>query len=85
VGLPPDAPRKAVDVDCSEYFHKLDSHPPLRKQDQKAEIGTFNHSWHIGNATFAKDLCETLKGDIDRTVFSSRKADGEGRLWLVQA
>ena len=36
--------------------------PQLSSED-KAEIGTFNHSWHIGNGTFAKDLCETLKGD----------------------
>ncbi|HEY7531605.1 MAG TPA: alpha/beta hydrolase, partial [Nitrospiraceae bacterium] len=85
VGLPPDAPGKAVDIDCSEYFHSLESDQALREQDQKAEIGTFNHSWHIGNVTFAKDLCETLKGDLDRTVFPTRKLNGDGRLWLVQA
>lgn len=83
VGLPTDAPSKAVDIDCSEYFQLLESSPPLRQKDQKAEIGTFNHSWHIGNASFAKDLCETLKGDLDRTVFPTRKLDGDGRLWLV--
>lgn len=83
VGLPVDAPGKAVDIDCSEYFQLLESQTSLRKKDQKAEIGTFNHSWHIGNATFAKDLCETLKGDHDRSVVPTRKPDGAGRLRLV--
>ena len=83
VGLPTDAPSKAVDIDCSEYFQLLESHQSLKQKDQKEEIGTFNHSWHIGNASFAKDLCETLKGDLDRTVFPTRKLDGDGRLWLV--
>lgn len=85
VGLPGDAPGNAVDIDCSDYFHQLESDPALRKKDQKAEIGTFNHSWHIGNATFAKDLCEVLKGDLDRTVVPTRKVDGGGKLWLKQA
>lgn len=85
VGLPGDAPTKAVDIDCSEYFRSLESNPALRKKVQKAEIGMFNHSWHIGNAVFAKDLSETLKGDLDRTVFPTRKMDGDGKLWLVQA
>jgi hypothetical protein len=85
IGLPSDAPSKAVEVNCSEYFQLLESQPSLRKKDQKAEIGTFNHSWHIGNATFAKDLCETLKGDLDRTVFPTRKLNGDGSLWLVPA
>ncbi len=83
VGLPDDAPAKSVDIDCSEYFQLLEDQPTLRQKDQRAEIGTFNHSWHIGNATFAKDLCETLKGDLDRRVFPTRKLDGDGRLWLI--
>ena len=85
VGLPPDAPSKAVNIDCSEYFQLLESNDSLKRKDQTAEIGTFNHSWHIGNATFAKDLCETLKGDLDRTVFPTRKLDSDGKLWLVPA
>jgi esterase/lipase superfamily enzyme len=85
VGLPANAPSKAVDIDCSNFFHSLESSPALRKQVQKTEIGTFNHSWHIGNAVFAKDFSETLKGDLDRTVFPTRTIDGDGKLWLVQA
>jgi hypothetical protein len=33
---------------------------PQRSSEDKTEIGTFNHSWHISNAIFAKDLCGTL-------------------------
>lgn len=83
VGLPADAPSKAVDINCSEYFHSLESDPARRTQDQKAEIGAFNHSWHIGNTIFAKDLCETLKGDLDRTVLPTRETGRDGKLQLI--
>jgi esterase/lipase superfamily enzyme len=82
VGLPADAPSKAVDIDCSEYFQQLESQPSLRQKDQKSAIGSFDHSWHIGNATFTKDLFETLRGDLDRTVVPTRTLDGDGKLWL---
>lgn len=85
VGLPSDMPSKAVDIDCSEYFQLLESQPSVRQKDQKAEIGAFDHSWHIGNTTFTKDLCETLKGDLDRNIVPTRKLDGDGKLWLIQA
>ncbi len=85
IGLPVDAPGKAVEIDCSDYFHQLESNPTLREQDQKAEIGTFNHSWHIGNRTFAKDLCEVLKGDLDRSVVPTRRQDEDGKMWLRKA
>jgi len=60
VGLPKEAPKKAVDVDCSAYFERLDADEALKKRDQAEEIGTFCHSWHIGNRVFARDLFETL-------------------------
>jgi esterase/lipase superfamily enzyme len=84
VGLPSDTPTKAVDVNCSDYFQLLESQPSVREEDQRAEIGTLSHSWHIGNAIFAKDLCETLKGDLDRKVFPTRKLDENNELWLTR-
>lgn len=73
VGLPADAPPKAVNVDCSEYFQRLEGDPNVRAQDQVEAIGTFEHSWHIGNKIFARDLFETLRGDTGtRTVTSFR-------------
>lgn len=72
IGLPGNIPVKAVNVDCTDYFKALDSEQAIRDADQKAEIGTFDHSWHIGNRVFTLDLFELLKGDLDRNVFPTR-------------
>lgn len=83
VGMPAEMPPKAVNVDCSGYFAVLDSDPVVRQRDQRDEIGSFNHSWHIGNLHFAQDLFETLIGDADRNVVSTRRVDADGRLHLI--
>jgi len=75
-GLPLDVPAKAVNVDCSAYFERLSGDPALKQADQQAEIGTFDHSWQIGNMAFTRDLFETLKGDLDRSVVPTRVAEG---------
>jgi hypothetical protein len=75
VGLPPDIPRKSVNIDCSGYFCSKDPGDSLF-------TGTFNHSWHIGDDTFALDLALTLEGEIDRDVISTRRIEN-GRLVLV--
>ncbi len=75
VGLPPDAPRKAVNVDCSHYFATKDP-------DQSTFTGTFNHSWHIGDEKFALDLALTLEGEIDRSVIPTRSRAPDGSLAL---
>ena len=64
-GLPDDIPRKAVNVNCSQYFST---------KDPKASIyeGNFTHSWYIGDPVFALDLAMTLEGDIDRDVIPTR-------------
>lgn len=82
VGLPAGVPERAVDVDCTDYFQKLSSDPALKKADQNVELGSFEHSWHIGNRVFAKDLFETLRGDLDRNRLPTR-AMKDGRLVLV--
>ncbi len=74
VGLPGDVPAKAINVDCTDYFDLLDSDRSVRQADQNAEIGSFDHSWHIGNRIFARDLFEVLKGDVDRNLFPTRDA-----------
>lgn len=79
-GLPSDVPKKAVNVDCSEYFNNLESNPKYAS-DQSARIGSFDHSWHIGNKVFAMDMFETIKGDWDRLVIPTRElVDGVLRL-----
>jgi esterase/lipase superfamily enzyme len=66
VGLPEDAPRKAVNVDCSDYFVTKDP-------KQSRFVGTFNHSWHVGDPEFALDLAMTLEGGIDREALTTRR------------
>lgn len=83
VGLPEDAPGKAVNVDCTEYFSRLETDEVTHKRDQQAVIGTFDHSWHIGNLQFTRDLFETLKGDLDRTVIPTRLLGADGKLKLA--
>lgn len=82
VGLPNDAAAKAVNVDCTEYFGSLVSDAAIKEEDQSASIGTFEHSWHIGNSVFARDLLETLKGDLDRSVIPTRAIGAGGKLKL---
>ncbi len=75
VGLPDDIPSKAVNVDCSAYFQTKDP-------NQSVFVGTFNHSWYIGDPEFALDLALTLEGEIDRQAITTRRNDN-GRLVLV--
>ena len=75
VGLPDDCPGKAVNVDCSDYF--------LSKDPQQSNfVGTFNHSWHIGDPEFALDLALTLEGEIDRQAIPTR-SNVQGSLRLI--
>jgi hypothetical protein len=67
-GLPANANAKAVNVNCGEYFQTLDP-------DQSTHFGTFNHSWHIGNRVFARDLAMTVEGAIDRHALPTRKVE----------
>lgn len=85
VGLPANVSGKAVDIDCSAYFQQLSTVQSVRDEDQLAQFGSFDHSWHIGNKVFVADLFETLKGDLDRAVIPTRKDTAEGRFVLVKA
>jgi pimeloyl-ACP methyl ester carboxylesterase len=69
VGLPSDAPAKAVNVDCSPYYHATYG------------IGspTTSHSWQFGDAVFLKDLTETIRGTLDRSVIPTRTAPDAAR------
>jgi len=66
VGLSRDHDRKAVNVDCSDYFETIDP-------DAAKFVGTFTHSWHIGDPVFARDLAMTLEGRYDRNVIPTRE------------
>jgi pimeloyl-ACP methyl ester carboxylesterase len=71
IGLPEDPPDKAVNVDCGAYFLTKDP-------DNSNFVGTFNHSWHIGDPVFALDLAMTLEGSIDRQAIPTRERTQNG-------
>ena len=66
VGLPENPHPKAINVDCGQYFSTLDP-------DASTFTGTFNHSWHIGNRVFARDLAMVIEGGIDRRAIPTRE------------
>jgi pimeloyl-ACP methyl ester carboxylesterase len=70
-GLPVPAAGKAINVDCGAYFLTKDPSTSVFQ-------GTFNHSWHIGDPTFALDLAMTLEGSIDREAISTREKTPSG-------
>ena len=69
VGVPANAHASVVDVDCSTFFDGLDPQAQPR-------LGTFCHSWHIGNRVFARDLACVLQGGIDRASIPTRRREG---------
>lgn len=73
IGLPANAPSKAVDVDCSDHYDRhRETYPGGINKD---------HSFYFVDATFLHDLHETIKGDRDRMAFDTRELRG-GRLHL---
>lgn len=71
VGLPNNPHPKTINVNCGRYFSTLDP-------DTSTFTGTFNHSWHIGNRVFARDLAMVIEGGIDRQAITTRELkDGE--------
>lgn len=78
IGLPDNAPTKAVNVDCTDYFQKLIASQAMQKAEQPEGItGAESHSWYFGNKVFAQDLIETIIG-TDRYVASRRDLDDAG-------
>jgi len=75
VGLTDGHHPKAVNVNCSNFFDTID---PTSQPDK---VGTWVHSWHIGNRTWARDLAMTLEGRIDRNAIPTRVINN-GELFL---
>ncbi len=66
IGLPLDAPVKAVNVNNGTYFNTI--------KDDVAGI-SFTHSWYFNpvyNQIFMQDLLYTIQGDIDRNYIPTR-------------
>jgi esterase/lipase superfamily enzyme len=73
-GLPDDAPFKAINVDCSDYWETIPSTQPV--------IGSREHSWHIGDPVFTRDMLYTIEG-LERNVIPTRRLLPNGKLVLV--
>lgn len=70
IGLPADAPHKAVNVDCTQHFHGLTPPPG-------AGIA-YCHGWHFKDPRFGLDLALSLEGAIDRNAIPTRDATTRG-------
>ena len=77
VGLPAAAPAIAVNVDCSQYYQAaIGPHA-----GGVAGVGT-SHSWQFGDPVFTADLGQTLNGNVDRSVITTRDTLATNRFTL---
>jgi hypothetical protein len=79
IGLPPDAPKQAVNIDCGEYYQAM-----IKTRPKESIIGYASHSWHIGDPVFTEDLAHTLNGDLDRSAIRTRLGLPSGQFKLVK-
>jgi transposase/pimeloyl-ACP methyl ester carboxylesterase len=77
VGLPPLAPSIAVNVGCSGYYQAA-----IGPNAQGPAGITASHSWQFGDSVFTEDLAQTLNGNLDRTVITTREAVAVNRFAL---
>ncbi|HNP37243.1 MAG TPA: alpha/beta fold hydrolase [Woeseiaceae bacterium] len=79
-GLPDDAPDKAVNVNCGDYFkrHYLDP-----KKDPKKDTHENGHAWYFEDPVFLADLVQTLAGNLDRRVVARRRSNERGQILLA--
>jgi esterase/lipase superfamily enzyme len=78
VGLPPNAPAKTVNVDCSARFEKA------RPADMNVvDAATFSHGWYFSDPNFFTDLAQTLSGAVDRAVVPGRILAADGRSFTL--
>ncbi len=75
VGLPDEALARAVNVDCIDYWETIP-----REQEV---FGLREHSWHIGDPTFTRDMIDTMRG-IDREAMTTRQMHEHNRFVLVR-
>jgi len=77
VGLPDSAPAVGLNVDCSAYYDAYYA----GRGGLIAGI-TLSHGWQFDDMVFAFDLAQTLKGDSDRGVISTRATAAPNRYVL---
>lgn len=74
VGMPVNTPcpPKAVDVDCGPAY-QLATEEVLETSMEGVIDGMVSHSWYLVHEQWLNDLAMTLKGDVDRNAFPTRK------------
>jgi hypothetical protein len=78
IGLPPDAPQIAVNIDCTAYYGQLtEPGSPIASDQPYGFLGMQSHSWYFGNLMFTKDLFSVLIGQ-ERTIIPTRAAGEAG-------
>jgi esterase/lipase superfamily enzyme len=80
VGLPPLAPPIAVNVDCSQYYQAA-----IGQHAAGVTGVTTSHSWQFGDPVFTEDLAQTLNGNVDRSVITTRDTVKVNRFTLKTA
>ena len=80
VGLPPDAPRQAVNIDCGEYYQAMIPNPP-RKRTSSATPRT---PGTLAIRCSRKTWRAPLNGDLDRSAISTRLGLPSGQFKLVK-
>jgi Alpha/beta hydrolase of unknown function (DUF900) len=78
IGLPANAPRKTVNLDCSRRYKQIEDQGGFSPVTQ----ATFSHDWYFSDEGFYADLAQTLRGAVDRTVVTGRVARVGGSLEL---
>lgn len=74
IGLPANAPSKAVNVDVGTYYDE--------NREKFAALVNSDHSFYFSSPQFLKDVYLTLSGEIDRAAIPTRFVDSAGRLHL---
>ncbi|MEZ5777801.1 MAG: alpha/beta hydrolase [Paracoccaceae bacterium] len=74
IGLPDGAPDKAVDVYCGEYYKT--------HRARFAGLTFPTHTWYFHDRRLMEDMLFTIRGDIDRNEFPTRRPTDRGNLAL---
>jgi esterase/lipase superfamily enzyme len=68
IGLPHDAPGKAVDVNCGPHFDA--------NAAAFADLRHAAHTWYFHDPVFLRDVSHTIRGDVDRHEIVTRAESG---------
>lgn len=74
IGLPENAPDKAVNVNCGNYYKA--------KRSKFDSLRSAAHTWYFYDKSFFADVVHTMRGDVDRHEIPTRQVALGGGLIL---